>query len=206
MVIMYIVPEATAASQAQPLITKALMRFAKPVLLTFTALTLSVPAMGQSAPTDYRDEILRHFDGSSRKLQALVEAIPEEKFGWSPGPGVMTIAQVYTHIAEYNYGYLVENLGVEAPSDVDVSNLQNLTDKADVTAALTRSVEFVRAHASKLSEENLTDATRLYGRQVAGWAVLLQLVSHMNEHVGQSVSYARMNGIAPPWSRPSSEQ
>ena len=42
--------------------------------------------------------------------------------------------------------------------------------------------------------------TTLYGRRVAGWAVLFQLIAHMNEHVGQSVSYARMNGIVPPWS------
>jgi hypothetical protein len=31
--------------------------------------------------------------------------------------------------------------------------------------------------------------------------VLLQLVAHMNEHLGQSIAYARMNGIVPPWSR-----
>ena len=52
-----------------------------------------------------------------------------------------------------------------------------------------------------MGEEALTAETRLYGRRVAGWAVLFQLLSHMNEHVGQSVAYARMNGIAPPWSR-----
>ena len=46
------------------------------------------------------------------------------------------------------------------------------------------------------------DAERtLYGRQVGEWAVLLQLVTHMNEHLGQSIAYARMNGVVPPWSR-----
>ncbi len=43
--------------------------------------------------------------------------------------------------------------------------------------------------------------TELYGRTVGEWAVLLQLVTHMNEHLGQSIAYARMNGIVPPWSR-----
>ena len=52
-----------------------------------------------------------------------------------------------------------------------------------------------------MTEDELTALTTLYGRRVAGWAVLFQLISHMNEHVGQSVSYARMNGIVPPWSR-----
>ncbi len=51
-----------------------------------------------------------------------------------------------------------------------------------------------------MSEADLTRQTPLYGRDVAGWAVLFQLLAHMNEHVGQSVAYARMNGIVPPWS------
>jgi hypothetical protein len=44
-------------------------------------------------------------------------------------------------------------------------------------------------------------STELYGRDVEKWAVLVQLVAHMNEHLGQSIAYARMNGIVPPWSR-----
>jgi hypothetical protein len=47
----------------------------------------------------------------------------------------------------------------------------------------------------------LNEGTKLYGRNVAKWAVLLQLVAHMNEHLGQSIAYARANEIVPPWSR-----
>ena len=54
---------------------------------------------------------------------------------------------------------------------------------------------------ASLSDADLEATTRLYGRDVAQWAVLLQLVAHMNEHLGQSIAYARMNGVTPPWSR-----
>ena len=40
--------------------------------------------------------------------------------------------------------------------------------------------------------------TRLYGREVGQWAVLRQLVTPMNEHLGQSIAYARMNDVVPP--------
>jgi hypothetical protein len=30
--------------------------------------------------------------------------------------------------------------------------------------------------------------------------VLTLLVSHLHEHLGQAIAYARMNGVAPPWS------
>ena len=53
----------------------------------------------------------------------------------------------------------------------------------------------------RMPESQLTTGTTLYGRNVQQWAVLFQLLAHMNEHLGQSIAYARMNGIVPPWSR-----
>jgi uncharacterized damage-inducible protein DinB len=62
-------------------------------------------------------------------------------------------------------------------------------------------MEYVRGVAAEMDAERLAAETTLYGRQVGEWAVLLQLVAHMNEHLGQSIAYARMNGVVPPWSR-----
>ncbi len=160
----------------------------------------AVPAVAQSAATDYRDEFMHHFRQSTRKIMSLAEAMPEDLYTWSPGPGIMPVGQVYMHIARYNYFYPETALGIPAPSDIDVPNLESITDKAKVTKLLRQSVEHVRQHVSRMTTEDLTRTTTLYGRQIAGWAVLFQLLAHMNEHVGQSVSYARMNGIVPPWS------
>ena len=159
------------------------------------------PALGQSAVTDYRDEFLRQFEASSRKVMMLADAIPEELYTWSPGEGVMSIARVYMHIARYNYGYPAGALDVPAPEGVDLDTMEDITDKAMVTRILSQSVDHVRRTASAMTEGELRRPTRLYGREIARWAVLLQLIAHMNEHVGQSVSYARMNDIVPPWSR-----
>ena len=58
----------------------------------------------------------------------------------------------------------------------------------------------VGAARMALDDAALASDTRLYGRTVDRWAVLVQLVAHMNEHLGQSIAYARMNGVVPPWS------
>ena len=160
----------------------------------------AVPVAAQSTATDYRDEFMHHFLQSTRKILALAEAMPEELYMWSPGPGVLPVGQVYMHIARYNYFYPETALGIAAPSDIDVPNLESITDKAQVTKLLRQSVEHVQQHVSRMTTEDLTRTTTLYRRQIAGWAVLFQLLAHMNEHVGQSVSYARMNGVVPPWS------
>jgi uncharacterized damage-inducible protein DinB len=170
----------------------------KPLYLIALAVVLTArPVHAQSAPTDYRDEFLRHFAQSTRKIISLADAMPEELYG----EGVMSIGQVYMHIARYNYYYPETALGISAPETIDVPNLESITDKAQVTRLLKESVEHVRMYVTRMTSDELTQPTRLYGRQIAGWAVLFQLLAHMNEHVGQSVAYARMNGIVPPWSR-----
>lgn len=170
-------------------------------LLGLVVLLNAAPAAGQSTPIDYRDELLRHFEQSTRKLILLADATPAHLYTWSPVEGVMSIARVYMHIARYNYQYPATALGIDAPAGIDVENLESITEKARVTAVLGQSVEHVRQLVNQMRDDDLTRPTMLYGRQIAGWAVLLQLVAHMNEHVGQAVAYARMNGIVPPWSR-----
>ncbi len=178
------------------------MRFLERLALTSIVFAVTAsPALGQHSASDYRDEVMTHFERSTGKIVALANAMPEHLYTWRPGDGVMSVAQVYMHIARYNYLYPETSLGVPAPAGIDMANLEAITEKERVTALLAQSVEHVRKLVHKMGEKNLTNATILYGREVPEWAVLLQLVAHMNEHVGQSVAYARMNGIVPPWSR-----
>ena len=152
-------------------------------------------------PTTIRDELLGHFQGSSRKISELARVMPAEKFSWAPGEGVMQVGEVYMHIARYNFMYLDQNLGIAPPNGFDYADIESIRDKDRVREIHEMSVRHVMEQVGALTEAELAGETELYGRTVQGWAVLLQLVSHMNEHVGQSVSYARMNGIVPPWSR-----
>lgn len=172
--------------------------------LTLALVTMAPMAhatRAQSAPTDYRDEFLQHFERSSAKVMALAETVPEDLYRWSPMEGVMHVAQVYMHLARYNFMYLDTSLGIPVPDGIELSELESITDKDRVLEIYELSTAHVREAVTRMTEEDLTGGTILYGREVAGWAVLFQLLSHMNEHVGQSVAYARMNGIVPPWSR-----
>jgi uncharacterized damage-inducible protein DinB len=152
-------------------------------------------------PPQTKEELLMQFDGSAQKFEALAAAMPADKFGWSPGPGVMSVAAVYAHVARYNYGYPSENMGVAAPAGVGLDTLEKMTDKAQVVALLKSSAEYVRQSVRAMPDAQLARPTQLYGRTVPQWSVLLQLVAHMNEHLGQSIAYARMNGVVPPWSQ-----
>ena len=172
------------------------------VFCLFALLFMSIPGIVSAQKSNnFSDEFLVQFDNSMSKLTALAEATPAEKFSWSPGEGLMSIELVYMHIARYNYYYPMNNLGIAAPEGVDVDNMEKLTGKEEVLAALKGSREYVEQLVEQMSAQSLHQRTRLYGRDVENWAVLFQLVAHMNEHLGQSIAYARMNDVKPPWAR-----
>ncbi len=76
----------------------------------------------------------------------------------------------------------------------------SMMDKEEIVEIVTASMDHVRKNLEAMSASDLATPTTQYGRDVQHWAVLLQLVTHMNEHLGQSIAYARMNGVVPPWS------
>ncbi len=167
------------------------------------AFAAGVGVSGQSTPPNFLVEFEGQFGASASKLVALAEAMPASAYAWSPSEGVASVGRVYMHIARYNYMYPNENLGLDTP----VSPAQyrvwedEVTDKAEIVAILKASMEYVSQVASSMRAEELASPTMLYGREVGSWAVLLQLITHMNEHLGQSIAYARMNEVVPPWSR-----
>ena len=171
------------------------------LLVAASPITGPAPAAAQETP-DFRAEFKGQFEVTASKLLALSEAMPAESYTWSPMEGVMTVAHMYMHIASYNYMYPHLNLGVEPPPEgLDYQSFeQDITTKEEVAPILAASMDHVRAVVDAMSDEDLAAPVELYGRQVASWAVLLQLVTHMNEHLGQSIAYARMNRVVPPWS------
>jgi hypothetical protein len=42
----------------------------------------------------------------------------------------------------------------------------------------------------------------MFGNDTTERGAFLSALTHLHEHLGQSVAYARMNGVVPPWSVP----
>src|SRR5688572_15660551 len=67
----------------------------------------------QVAPkgTGFRAEYLAELTVSEDHLLRLAEAIPADKYGWRPAPGVRSISEVFLHVAGSNFN-LPRVLGV----------------------------------------------------------------------------------------------
>ena len=165
------------------------------------ALVLPANLAAQSTTSVLKGELLGHFNESMGKVIALAEAMPADRYGWSPDAATMPVAQVYAHIARYNFYYPSSSMGVAVPMGIGLDSLEAMRDKAQVVLLLKRSADHVRTTIGGMAPAQLDRMTKLYGREVPQWAVLVQLVAHMNEHLGQSIAYARSNNVVPPWSR-----
>ncbi len=176
------------------------MKTLSSIFLSFVVLASAVQTtQAQESGTDFKKQFSQHFDYASRVL-SLAKAMPAEKYSWRPEEGVSSVEEVYTHIARYNFYYLKHSLGTPVPDDVDVDNIESITGKEEVVEILERSIEYVKSQIEAMPDSKLQEQTELYGRTVNGQAVLMQLITHKSEHVGQAIAYARINGVTPPWS------
>lgn len=170
-------------------------------LMTCLAVGVSARQMQESkvaAPqTQLRTEVLRQLEQAKVKLLDLAKAIPQEKYSWRPGEGVNSIGEVYAHVAVANFA-LPRALGILPPAGIE-AELEKITDKAQVISRLNESFDYVRQIILDTPDADLDKAAKLYGRETTVRDVFLALALHAHEHLGQSVAYARMNKIVPPW-------
>ncbi|MCM2317125.1 MAG: DinB family protein, partial [Thermoanaerobaculia bacterium] len=139
--------------------------------------------------------------GMEKKLIALAEATPAEKFAWRPAEGVRSVGEVYAHVAGGNY-FLMSLLGVKPPAGIDLQTLEaSLEDKAAIIAAMKDSFKFANAEIEKMSDADLDKAMKFFGQDTTARGIVMFSIEHVSEHLGQSIAYARMNGITPPWSK-----
>lgn len=92
-------------------------------------------AIAQDGTADAGAGWAPEFQMAGRQIVALAEAIPAEKFGWRPAPGVRSVSEVLMHAASGNYFFL-RSMGVKAGEDLPKNPEKTVTAKADVVRRL----------------------------------------------------------------------
>jgi uncharacterized damage-inducible protein DinB len=160
---------------------------------------------GQAVPrVDPLDGLWQGYDGEwrhvSNQLVALAEAFPAEKYTWRPAPGVRSTSEVLMHIAISNFG-LLSVTGPKMPVDLTSPEMEKtVTAKPEVIAWLKHSFDAVKSARANLKPGDLQRKVKVNGTDATVDGMYLRIIVHANEHMGQLVAYARVNGIVPPWS------
>jgi uncharacterized damage-inducible protein DinB len=151
-------------------------------------------------------EVLAPLEGLEKQVLALAAAVPEEKYGWRPGPGVRSFKETFLHIANGNSlllhiieGPTKEQLNQEI--EANAAGEKDALTKAQVIARLTESFGAVRKAMEAASAGALSRDADFFGRKTNMRGIFTVIDNHVSEHLGQLIAYSRMNGIVPPWSQ-----
>ncbi len=151
-----------------------------------------------------RDEYMSDLDTLHAKIVALAIAIPADKYTWRPAAGVRSIAEVLTHVAHEFYFYVPMSVAGKPPAnfgpprDAD-ARLMKITKKSEVLDEIAKSWAHTKAQVGAVDAAHLTGKYKPWGTTIDRAA--LGMTGDLHEHLGQLISYARMNGVKPPWTK-----
>ncbi len=176
----------------------------------FAIAILTQPAHAQ----DKKDAAVKPPDGESkvvldswndigRKLIAMAEDFPEDKYDFKPTPAQRTFAEQLLHAAGANYYFTNPAMGKKTPVEENPKRDQYKT-KADVVAFVKKSfadgAAAIKAKGDKGMKDLLVDP--FAHQQVRVVDMAYGLIEHCGEHYGQLAVYYRIAGLVPPESRP----
>lgn len=168
-------------------------------VLTICAFFVSATLFAQN---QFQTETTNQINFAAGKVLQLAEAIPADKFSWSPEDGVRSVAGVCAHIVSANYFFAMK-LGATLPEGVNLQTVeQDLTTKEDLLPALKQSTELIVSAIKATKDDAMSNKIEFpFPGEYTTMSAILIVEGHCNEHLGQLIAYSRMNGIAPPWSQ-----
>lgn len=159
------------------------------VILGCAALAAPWMASGQGST---RDALLSNWNDVGRKLVAVAQEFPEDKYDYRPAPEVRTFAQQLLHIAFWNQYVGKRARGQSADEKQNELPRGQYKTKAAVVGVVRSSFDDAAAALKSLTDEQAVKMVGLWDG----------FTEHNGEHYGQLVVYYRLNGIVPPESRP----
>lgn len=173
-----------------------------------TAALLAAVSSTSAAQSDkLAADLVKAVEGLETKVMGLAKALPEAAYAWRPMAGVRSGGEVFQHIAADNY-IMPVYLGVSAPAATGITSDYNTAMKYEtrkstrdeIVADLTRSFAHLKQAMLATDAAKLGDPITMFGQTFTRQQVLMMTTTHLHEHLGQLIAYARSNSVKPPWS------
>jgi uncharacterized damage-inducible protein DinB len=160
-------------------------------------IALMVPlALAQAQPAGTQAAFGKDAATLSEKFTGLARVM-SGKYDWKPAQGVRSVADVFNLIVKEN-GLLA---GVLSGTPNTGASPAPITDPEKMQEALKASYLNLQKAIAALSEYDLQAPVKLFGRDMTKQSALMLILEDQHEHLGQSIAYARSNGVVPPWSK-----
>jgi uncharacterized damage-inducible protein DinB len=180
--------------------------------LVLAAGLVALPVLGQDAakkkeppkaPVSPAQAVLEQWNDIGRKLTAMAEDFPEDKYEFKPNPEQRSFREGLLHVADVNYFFTNPVKGEKPPAQEDFSK-DKLKTKAEVAAYVKKSFADGAAAIKAKGDAGLNSLVvdPYANQQVRVIEMAYGFMEHSGEHYGQLVVYYRVSGLVPPESRP----
>jgi uncharacterized damage-inducible protein DinB len=168
---------------------------------------LSGPAAAQTS-TGLMGDLLKDVTDLETKVMGLAKALPAAAYDWRPGKAARSTSEVLAHIAADNY-FMPAAMGTAAPAETGITKEYNTAaafekktmTRDQVMAELQKSFAFLKQSITAVPEAKLAEPIEAFGRKMTTRSLWISTVTHLHEHLGQLIAYARSNNVTPPWSK-----
>jgi len=179
--------------------------------LAIVLLAFAFPAHAQDAtkkdaavkPAEAESKVvLDAWNEIGRKLTAMAEDFPEDKYDFRPTPAQRSFAEQLLHAAGSCYYFTNPAMGLKPPAGEDPKRNQ-YKSKADIIAFVKKSFADGAIAIQSKGEKGLTTEVVYFPQQKSRVIdIAYGIIEHSGEHYGQLVVYYRLAGLVPPESRP----
>jgi uncharacterized damage-inducible protein DinB len=147
--------------------------------------------------------VLDSWNDIGRKLIAMAEDFPEDKYDFKPNPAERTFAEQLLHMAQVNYYFTNPVMGQKPPTEENAKR-EDYKTKADVVAFVKKSFADGAAAIQAKGDKGMYDliVDPFAHQQVRVLDAAYGFIEHCGEHYGQLAVYYRVAGLVPPESRP----
>jgi len=169
------------------------------ILTKYGALALAVALMvplAQSQSAGIQTAFGKDAGTLSDKFTGLAHVMVG-KYDWKPGQGVRSVGDVFKLIVEEN-GLLADALSGTPNKGAEPAPI---TDPGKMQDALKASYANLQKAITELPDTDLQTHVKLFGEDMTKQDALMVIIEDQHEHLGQSIAYARTNGVVPPWSK-----
>jgi len=146
--------------------------------------------------------VLDQWNDIGRKLTAMAEDFPEDKYEFKPTPAQRSFAEQLIHAAGSMY-FFTDVVNGKKPRYSDDPKRDELKTKAQIVAFVKKCIEDGRTTIKAKGDKGMMEVVDAGNGQMAPvYDIAYGLIEHSGEHYGQLVVYYRVAGMVPPESRP----
>lgn len=183
----------------------------RPMALTLATVAMLAAGATRAAAQQEKlvADLLADVSEVEQKMVGLAKKMPADKFDWRPGTGVRSFSEVVMHVAADNY-FIPAMVGTPADASTGIKGddyksavayEQRKLARDAAIAEMEKSFAHIKKALQATPAAKLSESVNMFGQTSTVQKTWILAATHLHEHLGQAIAYARSNNVVPPWSQ-----